>query len=386
MRGRVLFRVSGIPVRADGSLALLAVFITWELWQFRFTPDRFSELSSGKGFLLAVVTTALFLGSILAHELAHAGMFRARGIEVRGITLYMFGGLTAPKTEARRPSDEFLVSVVGPLTTAVVGGVFLLMHEWAATSFSRPVDEMFLYLGFLNVAMAILNVLPGFPLDGGRLVLAGVWRLTGNRTTAIGVAARIGQVVAVLIGVGGLMWSVSQGSGVSGGLWFLFIAWLLFQGATGALGDVDRRRVLGASTAGQVMSPPPPVIPSGMTVGEAVERYLEGHEGEAFPVFDEFHGRVIGFISPRMARGVDPSLSVRDAMVGTEAVVSVSPHDPMDVVLQRLEEGRAQVALVSDGGRLVGVIEREDLTRFFGRQRAASTQASPPRPDLPGTD
>jgi CBS domain-containing protein len=87
-----------------------------------------------------------------------------------------------------------------------------------------------------------------------------------------------------------------------------------------------------------------------------------------------------------MARGVDPRLSVREAMVGTEAVVSVSPHDPMDLVLQRLEEGRAQVALVSDGGRLVGVIEREDLTRFFGRQRAASAQASPPRPDLSGTD
>jgi CBS domain-containing protein len=166
----------------------------------------------------------------------------------------------------------------------------------------------------------------------------------------------------------------------------VFIAWLLFQGATGALSDVQRRKVLNSATAGQVMSPPPPVISSGMTIGDALERFLDGHEGEAFPVFDEFHGRVIGFISPRMARGMDPRLSVRDAMVGTEAVVTVSSHDPMDAVLQRMEEGRAQVALVADMGRLVGVIEREDLARFFNRRRPAATQASPPRPDLPGNE
>jgi Zn-dependent protease len=384
VRGRILFRIGGIPVRADASLLFLAVIITFELWQYRFTPDRFPGLSSGKGLGLAVFTTLLFIGSILAHELAHAVAFRARGIEVQGITLYMFGGLTAPKTEARGPADEFLVSVVGPLTTAATGGLFLGLHVWGASWATRPMDEMFLYLGFLNVAMAVLNILPGFPLDGGRLVLAAVWRLTRSRTTAIRVAARIGQVVAAVIAVGGLVWSSASGSGFGGGLWFLLIGWLLFQGATGALADVDRRRIMGTATAGEVMSPPPPVIPANMSVDEATERFLAGHEGEAFPVYDEFLGRVVGFLSPRLARAASPGTLVRHAMVGTDAVVTVSPSDSMEQVLEQREGTGAQVALVVDGSRLVGVIEREDIARFFGRGRGpASREAErPPRPDV----
>ena len=384
MRGRILFRIGGIPVRADASLALLAVLIVFELWQYRFTPQHFPGLTSGKGFGLAVATTVLFIGSILAHELAHAGMFRARGIDVQGITLYMFGGLTAPKTEARRPADEFLVSLVGPLTTGALAGLFLGLHVALRGSISRPLDDILWILGRLNLLMAILNILPGFPLDGGRLVLAIVWRVTRDRARAIAVAARIGQGIAVLIGVGGLAWSAAEGSGIAGGLWFVFIAWLLFQGATSALSDVDRRRLLDSATASDVMSPPPPVVPANLTIGEALDRYLAGHDGEAFPVFDEFHGRVVGFISPRMARGTDLTLAVRDAMVGTEAVVTVSPSDRMDHVLGELQERGAQVALVTDLGRLVGVIEREDIARFFGQGRGsvATRSGRPPRPDL----
>jgi Zn-dependent protease len=365
--GWTIARIGGVPVRVDTSLLVLAVLATWALWQGRFTSDHFPELSSTGGFMLAVLTTLLFIGSILAHELAHAGMFRARGIEVSAITLYMFGGLTAAKTEARGPADEFLVTVVGPLTTGLVGGLFIAIHRAAQGALSGPVDHMFLYLGALNLYMAVLNLLPGFPLDGGRLVLAGVWRVTGDRGRAVRVAARLGQGVALLIGAVGVVSIVAPDTVTGFGIWFVFIAFILFQGASAALADSDRRSRLDTATARQVMSPPPPTVPAGISIAQAMERHLAGHEGEAFPVVDD--GQVVGFISLRVARQAPLDRFVRDAMIGADAVATVTPAEAMGTVVDRMQQRRAQIALVVDEGRLVGVIEREDLDRFFRAAR-----------------
>jgi Zn-dependent protease/CBS domain-containing protein len=384
-RGWLIARIRGVEVRAEPSLAILGLLITYNLWFFYSNPgilQLFSfrirslspPLSSGAALALALLTTALFVGSILAHEVAHALAFRSRGIPVRGITLFMFGGYTMGATEARRPSDEFLIAAVGPATTGALGVLFLGLHVLASGAGVHAYRAMFGYLALLNLFMGVFNLLPGLPLDGGRILMAILWRVTGQRASATRMAARAGQGVAIAISLLGAYQLTTTGD--LEGVWPLFIGWMLFSSSTAALHQSDRLRLLESATAADVMSPP--TIPAELPVGTALERFLAGREGEAFPVTDD--GRVVGFISPRLARDAPRDAPVRQAMAGTEAVAVASPAEPMNRVAERIRDQHAHVALVVDDGRLVGVIEEEDLARFFRRGRRSNRPGSPVRP------
>ncbi len=376
-------RIGGVEVRAEPSLALLGILITYNLWIFfsnTATLQLFAfrihsvdpPLASAPALGLALATTALFLISILAHELGHAAAFRARRIPVRGITLFMFGGYTTGSREAERPADEFLFAAVGPAVTGGLGALFLALHVATGSAGLHALRAMFGYLALLNLFMGAFNLLPGLPLDGGRVLMAILWRVTGKRSRATMLSARAGQVVAGLIAAAGAADVAITGD--IGGVWPLLIGWML-----------DQRRALESTTARQVMSPPPPTLPADLPIGTAVERFLSGREGEAFPVMDD--GHVVGFISLRMARGTAPDRPVRDAMVGTDAVAMAGPEERMTDVADRIQDGQAQTVLVMDGGRLVGVIEREDLSRLFrthGRRRR-TRPAEPPPPLPPAT-
>jgi Zn-dependent protease/predicted transcriptional regulator len=306
------------------------------------------------------------VASILAHELAHAVMFRRRGIPVLGVTLHMFGGVTQGGAEPKRPWDEFIVAAAGPITTGAIGLAFLLLQVGLESPDPNPWRSMFRYLGFLNIAIAVFNLLPGFPLDGGRVLLAGVWRFTGDKARATTVAARVGQGVAVLIGGAGLIDLVRTGN--LWGIWPLMIGLMLFQSSSAALAQSRHRARLEGATAGQVMSPPPPTVPADLSIAAALEQHLQGHDGEAFPVMDQ--GEVVGFISPRMAKSVPPDGKVRDAMVGTDTAVVAAPEEPMASLIQQIFGGEpVQTILVVKDGRLVGVIEPEDINRFVRRRR-----------------
>ena len=358
-------RIAGVDVRADASVLILVVLITYYRWSDFSERGRFPDLEGGAALALSVLTSVLFVLSILAHELAHAVTFRLRGIPVLGVTLHMFGGVTQGGMEARRPGDEFIVAIAGPVTTGLVGALFLLAYSSLPSADSSPWAEFFLYLGGFNIIIAVINLLPGFPLDGGRVLLAGLWKLTGDRGRATMMAARGGQAVAALIGGYGVYRLLASED--LGGIWALIVGLMLFQSSSAALVQSRRRAALEGAIAGQVMSPPPPTVPADLPISVAMERHLEGHDGEAFPVMDG--GRVVGFISPRMARSVPLDGTVRDAMVGTEAAVVASPEEPMGSLIQRIGGGPVQTILVVQDGRLVGIIESEDLDRFLRRPR-----------------
>jgi Zn-dependent protease len=393
-RGFLIARIRGIEIRADPSLLFLGALITYNLWLFYSSSGTelsivwfrirsiSPPLSSGAALSLAVLTTILFFASILAHEGAHAVAFRVRGIAVRGITLFMFGGYTVGATEADKPLDEGLIAAVGPATTGLLGVAFLGLHVAAAGTGMHAYRAMFGYLAALNLFMGAFNILPGLPLDGGRVLMAVLWRVTGERTRATRLAARSGKIVAGVI----LGWGIVllTGTGDLGGIWLLLIGSMLYSGATATLAQSQQARLLESARAADVMSPPPPTVPANLPVDVAVDRLLAERPGEAFPVVDD-HG-VIGFISLRLARDARPEQTVRDAMVGTEAVAVADPTEPMAKIVERIRDRRAQVTLVVDDGRLVGVIEPEDLARFFrtGRRKPrAGSVAAPPRPDRP---
>jgi Zn-dependent protease/predicted transcriptional regulator len=373
-RGWRIGRIGGIDIRIDPSWPVIALLITFNMWAQFADRARFTGTSMAVSLLLAVATSALFFLSILAHELAHAGVCRIRDIPVGGITLMFFGGATEAKIESRGPADEFLVTAAGPLASVAVGGLFLGLRAVGSGSGESDVEVMLRYLGSVNIVLGVFNLLPGFPLDGGRLLRAAVWRVTGSLPRATRVAARGGQLVGGLMIAAGIVLTIRTQDILS--LWLALIGWFLFRSASEALVDTERRALMARTTVAQVMAPPPPTIPADLSVGEAIDSYLEGHDGEAFPVIEG--DRVIGLVSLRTADGLSPDVSVREAVVDTGGAIEAAPSDRLDSVTSRLVESRGQAVLVIEDGRLVGVIEPEDLDRFL--RRSASAQSRPDDP------
>jgi Zn-dependent protease/CBS domain-containing protein len=358
-RGWRVGHISGIELRVDPSLFILFALIAFNIWDFLLA--RY-DLPSARALGLAVGTALAFEASILAHELAHAVMARIRGIRVFGITLYMLGGLTYTDSD-RSPGDEFATTVVGPLSSAAIGGLFLLVDVLGRDVLSPHVSFLARYMAVVNVAMALFNLLPGFPMDGGRLLLAGLWRLLNDRTRATRIAARVGQGMALLIVAVGVWLLIRTGD--VWGLWPALVGWTLFQGASATLAQADSRRRLDTAVAREVMSPPPPTVAPDLDVSSALAQYLNGHDGEAFPVMQD--GHVVGFISLRLAGSASPGRTVREAMAAPTAVIEAIPTERLSSVAERMGERGAMTAMVVDEGRLVGVIEPEDLSRFLKR-------------------
>jgi Zn-dependent protease len=356
-------KIAGTEVRVEPSLLIIAGLLIYSRWLILSDPRIFPTTSAGLASIIAVVGAFLFFASILVHELAHAAVSKARHIEVEGITLWMFGGATHARSDSRGPLDEFLIAVVGPATSLALGIGFLGV---ASVLPPGPIHYAVQELGSLNVLLAVFNVLPGFPLDGGRILRSIVWSVTRNLSTATIVAARVGQV----FGAGFLGYGISQGIGRQDFslLWLAFIGYMLMQAATATIIQERRTRTLNATVAGAVMRPPPPSIPGDMTVGQARATYLTGRTG-AFPVIDG--GRVIGFVSAETVDGMWDERPIREVVTSSAAAVVVAPTDPVSSVLQHLQDGRVAVALVMDGGRLVGVIGPEDVSALLSSPATA---------------
>ena len=355
-------RIGGIDIRVDASWAFLAIFIVYTWWVAFTSPPL--DIASGTALALGVLAALLFFGSILAHELAHAAMARARGLPVSGIRLFLFGGATG--VEERGPADEFLVTAVGPLTSLAVGVLYIGISRLDVVNV--PLAGALDYLGRLNLFLALLNALPGFPLDGGRVLRAIAWKVTGDQARATSIAARVGMVVAVGLVVFGL-WQVSRANDDVYGIWFVFIGFFVFQGARSAEQQGRLRSLLRTGSVGDAMRAPAEAIPAGLSLSEAYDRFLRGHEEETFPVADG--DRIVGMLdfgSARRVGGEDPLRPVRDAMLPVEEGRTVRADERLDRVLERVIGG--EVAVLRDG-ELVGTLSVEDVDRWL-RSRAAS--------------
>ena len=354
-------RIGGVDIRVDLSFFVVAFLLV--SYQWTAFSDRSLHPGNGttEALALSLMVAAVFFGSVLAHEYAHAVMYRVLGIDVAAITLWMFGGFTQAKRAAPTSAGEFAVSAVGPATSAAVGGLLLV----AGHALVGQVGDAFVRLGQLNLLLAVFNILPGYPLDGGHVLRSIVWRVTGNPGLATTVAARIGQgfgLVLVAVGV-----SLGLPTGDLSRLWLAVIGVMLFQTATATLGQERRNRALAETRVGQVMFAPPPSLPADLPLGQALETRLNGHAGEAFPVMGD--GHVIGLISLSTAAGVSPDRPVRDATVDPGTTVEARPDEALTDLAARLGDRPASAVLVVEDGRLVGVVEPGDLERFFRRVR-----------------
>jgi Zn-dependent protease len=355
--------IRSIPVFVDPSWVWIAVLITYSLWAQ--LEQRHADLSSGAALAYAVAGSVLFFGGVFLHEGAHAVAARANDIEVQGITLVFFGGFTAARTESKGPGPAFVVAAVGPATSLALGGIFWWLSALTETA-NAPLSGLLGYVGLVNLFMAVFNVLPGLPLDGGRMLQSAVWRITGRRELGTRVAAWTGMAIGVAL-IGAALLLLSRDSGAEA-IWFGIIGLFIFQGAKASDRSTGVSRRLAGATVADAMDPPPPAVPAEMTLSEALDHFLRGHEQEAFPVIEA--GRVIGMVSFSSARELgaeDPLRPVRDAVIPLTQVILAHPDDPLDQISQRLGSNRA--ALVLREGELVGAITSASLHRFARTSR-----------------
>jgi Zn-dependent protease/predicted transcriptional regulator len=363
-----LGRIAGIEIRIDTSFVVIALLVAYSLY-LQFT-GAFADLQPAFAVLLAALFALLFFGSVLAHEMAHAVTARRRGIPVRGITLFLFGGATQAKVESRGPSEELVISVVGPVTSLVLGGAFLLLGFAGRDLLGRPVGGAFRYLGAVNIILAVFNMLPGFPLDGGRVLRAIVWRATGSLSRATRVASVAGQVVGYLIVAGGVFF-LFQGVLLTA-IWLASIGWFLAQAARNSYEELQVRRMLESVEAEDLMSPKLVSVPAGLPLRTAVDEFLMRYDHGAFPVEED--GRTVGLLTLRGVKRIPAAQwegrTAGDTMEPISEQDTVDASARMDAVLSKIQEGGSGRCLVTRDGRVVGVITPSDITRWLERRRA----------------
>ena len=366
-------RVAGVEVRVDSSWAVIALLITYSMYLRASTP--YPELSGGGAVALAILATVLFFGSVLVHELAHALVSQARGIRVQDITLFLFGGATRARVESRGPGDEFLIALVGPLTSGILAGLFGIVAGLGGNLLSAPLAGTLGYLAWTNLLLAVFNLVPGFPLDGGRLLRSAIWKATGSFRRATRVASLAGQGVGWLLVAGGVAWLLA--GDLAGGIWFAFIGWFLVQAARSSYQELQLRDLLRGVEAEDVMASDLLRIRPELSLQDAVDDYFMRYDHGAFPV--EEQGRTVGLLTLRGVRRVPreqwPTRRVRDAMVPLGDQVGVAPDARMDGVLGKLQDGEAGRVLVVDDGEVVGIITASDLTRWLRRWRTLDGSA-----------
>jgi Zn-dependent protease/predicted transcriptional regulator len=366
-------RIIGIEVRVDSSWAVIALLITYSM--YLRASIVYPDLSGAGAVGIAILSAVLFFGSVLVHELAHALVSEARGIRVQDVTLFLFGGATRARVEGRGPGDEFLIAAVGPLTSGILAALFGTIAGLGGDVLSRPLAGTLGYLAWTNLLLAGFNLVPGFPLDGGRLLRSAIWKATGSFNRATRIASLAGQGVGWLLVAAGVAWLLA--GDLAGGIWFAFIGWFLVQAARASYQELQLRDMLRGVEAEDVMAGNLLRIPPDLSLQDAVDDYFMRYDHSAFPVDEQ--GRTIGLLTLRGVRRVPreqwPSRRVRDFMVPLGDQVVVAPDARMDAVLGKLEDGEAGRVLVVQDGEVVGIITPTDLTRWLRRWRALDTRA-----------
>jgi Zn-dependent protease/CBS domain-containing protein len=368
----------GIPIYVSTSWIFIAVLYTYSF--YILFSQRDLTLSTSSAWAFAVFAALLFFGSVFVHELAHAITARILGLAVAAITLEFWGGKTETQADRRGPGAEFLVAIVGPGSTLALAGVFWVLSRTTAPG--TTLQDLFGRLAWINMLLGGVNAIPGFPLDGGRALLAIVWGATKNRNRAYQVAGTVGMVIGAGFGILGLQSFTTNGS--SFGIWFLILAYVLITSSRGLRAQMVVRGVLTQGRAGEAMSPPPSAVPANMSLSQVLDAYLRTHPNEAFPVIRD--GKVIGMISLASARRAgsrDPMQPASQGMIPLADVAVVDPDDPLDHVVDRL---RGRPGLVLHDGRLLGTISASDIGRWYERRAAGGAPVAwngsvPPRPD-----
>jgi Zn-dependent protease len=365
-------KIAGIEIGVHWSWAFIFALITMS-FATGILEEFYPEWSDARRWAVGVIIAVIFFASILLHELSHSLVAKARGIPVKGITLFVFGGVSNLGREARSASEEFQIAVVGPLTSLAIGAVFAAV--WAALRpFASQEAAIAGYLAFINGIIAVFNMLPGFPLDGGRVLRAIVWWRNRNLLRATRAAARAGELMAYLLMAGGAV-QFFWGNPV-GGVWMFLIGLFLRNASTQSYEQLVLQTALHGVTAGEVARTDYVAVAPDMTVAQLVDRHMLVGHGRCYPVMagSELLGLFTLTDARRLEREQWPLTSVYRAMTPFEKLQTVSPRDEALRVLQLMGEADVNQVPVVEGRLLVGIVSRGDILRLIQVRRTVASE------------
>ncbi len=359
-----LGRIFGIPIHINYTWFLIFVLVTVSLALGEF-PRRFPGASGWAYWLAGVLGSLLFFGSVLAHELAHSVVARSRGVRVRDITLFLFGGVSSIEAEMDRPEGELFMAGVGPATSLVLA-LFFAIGSVVARAFWGPLPAGLLsYLATINGGLAAFNLLPGLPLDGGRILRAILWQITGNYRRSTGIAVTAGRAIAFLFIGGGILWAF-LGGGLSG-LWLAFIGWFMENAATQTYRSMLLQEALRGVTVEDLMTPECTRIPGGLSVSQLVDDYIFPQGRRCFMVVDgdTLEGMVTVHNVRDLPRERWPVTPVAAIMTPLARLIVARPQEDAFEVLRRMDEWNVNQMPVIEEGRFLGMVARDSLIRYL---------------------
>jgi len=360
-----IFSVYGIDIRIDPSWLLVAALFVWNL-SAQYFPELLPGLSQSTYISLGIVAMLGFFASLLLHELAHSVVAISYGLKITGITLFIFGGVAGLKSEPKDARSEFWIAIAGPAMSfalALFGSVManVLINMGA----NEPVIVLFAYLGLANLVLAIFNLVPAFPMDGGRVLRAFLWYLKSDLEYATRVASRLGTILGISFMAVGLFLVVS-GAGV-GGFWLILIGFFVFGSSRGAYESQKVDRILLGHTVEQMMTRGPITVSPSMTISELVHDVVLGRNVGFVPVVDG--AELLGYIDRNILHGIDRTtwddLTVGQAYVPLSADNSVPENYLVKELVGRMQLGGQKKFLVVRGDKLLGVISITDIITYI---------------------
>jgi Zn-dependent protease/CBS domain-containing protein len=375
-------KLFGIKIRIDWSWLLILLLVVWNLaaafsqmhpdWRLPFT------------ILIAVSAALLFFLSVLLHELAHSLVAKAQGIPVDSITLFLFGGVANIREEPKSPGNEFLMAILGPVTSLVIGFILLLiasiglpMQQLQTQPMEilqqfTPLRTIAFWLGSINVVLGLFNLIPGFPLDGGRVLRSIIWALTQNLRKATRWAAYVGQVIAWSMIISGIaiifgMQFPFLGEGLVSGVWLIFIGWFLNNAASRSYQQLMIRNILIDVPVKRMTKRNPPTVPADVTVDQLIEDYIMQTDEHAFPVLngDNLVGIVCLEDVRRLPGELRPEKLVSEIMTPRSEIRSIHPDGDAFEAMITISRNSVRQLVVMDGDEMFGLVRRRDIIRFL---------------------
>jgi Zn-dependent protease len=360
-----LGRVFGIEIGLHPSWFVIFAIVTYSMAVGEL-PRAFPGWDQVMYWAIGAVISILFFASVLLHELSHSLVARRFGLRVRDITLFIFGGATALEDEAKRPRDEALMAAAGPLTSLALGAALWGIDVLVANQYVAAIVG---WLGFINITLGIFNLIPGFPMDGGRILRALIWKLRGDRYAATRNAAAVGRAFGYLLIAGGVF-MLFNGSDLFGGIWLALIGWFLSNAAEATTAQVGVERSLTGIKVLSVMEPDPPSVSPNETVATLVNERLMRGESRSFLVRHD-DGGLNGIVTLSDVRRVPrehwEGARVVDIMTRYDDLATIGPDEEVMEGLQRLQEREVnQLPVVTDGGRtVIGLLTRAGILRLI---------------------
>lgn len=353
-------RIAGIRIGINWSWLVVFALIVWSLATAVF-PDQNPGLSDGTYTAMALVAAVVFFASLTAHEMGHALQARRDGMEIEGITLWLFGGVARFKGMFPSAGAEFRIAVAGPAVSLVLGVAFLLASR--LSGLPDAVDGVLFWLGTINLILLVFNLLPALPLDGGRVLRSVIWWLRGDFASATRISASIGRGFGFAFIAGGIGMTIFANA-VSG-LWLAFIGWFLLTAASSEARFLAVRDALGGLRVRDLMVRDPATVPAELSLGRFMDDVVWARRYTTYPVLED--GQAVGLLPFRRVAEVprrewDDHL-VRECMVPRDEVTVLEEDEPLVDALAELSEGIGRGLVVDPGGRLIGFLSITDLAR-----------------------